>query len=264
MNNPTSGGAGPLPGITAEHLDMSGKRVLVTGAAGGIGSAMARTFAAHGAELVLADRNQAGLRELADELTPLHGVFETHVYEQANGASLQALADAAGKVDVLLNNAGILRTGALLGIEAVEAEEVLRINLTGPVLLAMAVAPGMVSRGAGVIVNTASQLAFTGAATRAVYATAKAGLVQFTRSSAAEWGPAGVRVCALAPGRTRTPLNAHLLADPEELAASLKRIPARRIGEAEEMARLALILASPLAGYVVGETLVADGGYILE
>lgn len=248
------------PGIDPAALDFHDRRVLITGAAGGIGGAMARAFHAHGASLVLADIDASGLRAVAEALPG----SEPLLYDQADVASVAALAASAGEIDVLMNNAGILRTGALLDASAAEIETVIRTNLIGPMQLLLALAPGMVARGSGVIVNTASQLAFTGAATRALYATAKAGLVQFTRAAAAELGPQGVRVLAIAPGRTRTPLNAHLLADEQELAWSLRRIPARRIGEAEEMARLALLLASPLADYVVGETLVVDGGYVLE
>lgn len=247
-------------GISPSQLDFSARRVLITGAAGGIGAAMARAFHAHGATLLLADIDQQGLDELATEL----GAGETFRYDQTDADDINTLAGAAGVVDVLMNNAGILRTGPLLEASADDVELVIRTNLIGPMQILGAVAPGMVERRRGVIINTASQLAFTGAASRALYATAKAGLVQFTRSAAAELGPAGVRVAAIAPGRTRTALNAHLLADERELAWSLARIPARRIGEADEMARLALILASPLADYVVGETFVADGGYILE
>ena len=216
------------------------------------------------AQLLLADRNEQGLASLCAEFADSGVDAQSYVYDQANSDSITALAERCGGVDVLLNNAGILRTGPLVEASASDAQEVLQTNLIGPVLVIMAIAPAMVRKGAGVIVNTASQLAFTGAATRALYATAKAGLVQFTRSAAAEYGPLGIRVVALAPGRTRTALNAHLLADPTELAQSLARIPANRIGTAEEMARLALVLASPLAEYVVGETLIADGGYILE
>lgn len=247
-------------GIDASDLDFSGKRILVTGAAGGIGSAIARAFHAHGATLMLADINREGLAQVARELPGSTAL----ICDQSDPDSIAALAQAAGEVDVFMNNAGILRTGPLLEASAAEVDEVIRTNLIGPMQLILAIAPGMVGRGSGVIVNTASQLAFTGAATRSLYATAKAGLVQFTKAAAAELGPQGVRVVALAPGRTRTPLNAHLLADEKELAWSLKRIPSRRIGEAAEMARLALWLASPLADYVVGETLIADGGYVLE
>ena len=248
-----------MAGIEAQHLDFSGRRVLVTGAAGGLGSRMARTFHAHGATMVLADRDRERLEPLAAEL----GGAERHAFDQAEPASVEALARAAGPVDVLLNNAGILHVGPFLEMAPDAIERLIATNLTGPILLARALARGMVERGSGVIVNTASQIAFTGGPERAIYGTAKAGLVQFTRAAAAELAPHGVRVAALAPGRTLTPLTEAALADPDYLAESLARIPAGRLGDADEMARLALFLASPLADYVVGETLIADGGYIL-
>lgn len=247
-------------GIDPSDLDFSGKRVLITGAASGIGNAIAHAFHAHGATLLLADINRDGLDRAAQQLP---GSI-SYTYDQSDAASISTLAQAAGQVDVLMNNAGILCVGPILDASAADVDRVIRTNLIGPMQLILAIAPGMVSRGHGVIVNTASQLAFTGSATRAIYATAKAGLVQFTKAVAAELAPQGVRVVAIGPGRTRTPLTAHLLSDEKELAQSLRRIPAGRIGEAEEMARLALLLASPLADYIVGETLIADGGYILE
>lgn len=248
-----------MAGIEAQHLDFTGRRVLVTGAAGGLGSRMARAFHAHGAAVALADRDLERLASLAAEL----GGAERHAFDQADPASVEDLARAAEPVDVLLNNAGILHLGPFLDMDPEAIERLIATNLTGPVLLARAVVRGMVERGSGVIVNTASQIAFTGGPERAIYGTAKAGLVQFTRAAAAELAPHGVRVVALAPGRTPTPLTEEQLSDPDYLAASLDRIPAGRLGDAGEMARLALFLASPLADYVVGETLVADGGYVL-
>ena len=248
-----------MAGIESRHLDFTGRRVLVTGAAGGLGSRMARAFHAHGASVALADRDLERLEPLGADL----GGAERHAFDQADPASVEALAAAAEPVDVLMNNAGILHLGPFLEMSAEAIERLIATNLTGPVLLARAVAPGMVERGGGVIVNTASQIAFTGGPERAIYGTAKAGLVQFTRAAAAELAPHGVRVVALAPGRTPTPLTEAQLSDPHYLAESLARIPAGRLGDAGEMARLALFLASPLADYVVGETLIADGGYIL-
>ena len=248
-----------MPGIEAKHLDFTGRRVLVTGAAGGLGSRMARGFHAHGGTVVLADRDLERLAPIAAEL----GGAQSHAFDQSVPASVEALAEAAGPVDILLNNAGIVVGGPFLEMTPDAIERLIATDLTGPILLARALARGMVERGFGVIVNTASQIAFTGGPDRVIYGTAKAGLVQFTRAAAVELAPHGVRVVALAPGRTLTPLTEEQLADPEYLAASLARIPAGRIGDAEEMARLALFLASPLADYVVGETLIADGGYIL-
>jgi NAD(P)-dependent dehydrogenase (short-subunit alcohol dehydrogenase family) len=246
-------------GISPAALDFTGRTVLVTGAGGGLGGAMARAFHAHGARLLLADREPGLMAALAAEVDAAACL----VYDQADAGSIESLAQAAGAVDVLLNNAGALHVGPLLEMAPEAIVRLVAVNLTGPILLARAVARGMVARGRGVIVNIASQIAFTGGAERAVYGTTKAGLVQFTRAAAAELGPQGVRVCALAPGRTVTPMTAAALADPAYLEQSLARIPAGRLGESGEMGRLALLLASPLADYVVGETLIADGGYVL-
>lgn len=243
--------------IDAKDFDFSGRRILVTGAASGIGAAMAAAFKAHGGEVVLADRDSAGLEAQAQAL----GGAATHVYDQAELASIGAMVRAVGRVDILLNNAGINIVAPLLSLSPEQISRVLTIDLIGPIVLARLVAEGMIARGKGVIVNTASQLAFCGSEQRAPYVSAKAGLVQFTRAAAREWAP-WIRVVALGPGRTLTPLTADSLATEEQRQAGLARIPAGRYGTAEEMARFAVFLASDLADYITGETLVADGGYV--
>lgn len=246
--------------IEKNDLDFTGRRVLVTGAAGGIGSAMAAAFAAHGGELILADIEIAAVEKVAGTLG--NGA-SFHRYDQSDADSIAALAAAVGPVDVLCNNAGMIQAGPYLEQSPEIIQRIIAIDLTGPMLVVRHIGEGMVARGRGVIVNTASQLAFHGAATRAAYATAKAGMVQFTKSVAAEWAPFGVRVVALAPGRTLTPMTADFLATEGQRRDALKHIPADRFGNREEMAKLALFLASDAASYVVGETLVADGGYVL-
>ena len=246
-------------GIDLNVFDMTDRRVLITGAAGGIGRAMARSFSAHGATLVLADRNQTGLDELA---TSVGGNPPCLAYDQSIPKEVEKLAAAAGPIDILLNNAGILAMSPLQEQSTEEITQLIAINLTGPILLATALAKGMIARGRGVIVNTASQLAFTGAMDRSVYSTTKAGLVQFTRTAAAEWARYGVRVVALAPGPTETPMIKEIINTPEGRAQRLDKIPMQRFGTAEEMARLALVLASNLSDNVTGHTLVADGGYV--
>ena len=246
-------------GIDLNVFDMTDRRVLITGAAGGIGSAMARSFSAHGATLVLADRNQTGLDELA---TSVGGNPPCLAYDQSIPEEVEKLAAAAGPIDILLNNAGILALSPLQEQSTEEITQLIAINLTGPIVLATALAKGMIARGRGVIITTASQLAFTGAMDRSVYSTTKAGLVQFTRTAAAEWARYGVRVVALAPGPTETPMIKEIIDTLEGRAQRLDKIPMQRFGTAEEMARLALVLASDLTDNVTGHTLVADGGYV--
>ena len=175
---------------------------------------------------------------------------------------MEKLAAKAGPIDILQNNAGILAMSPLQEQSTEEITQLIAINLTGPILLANALAKGMIARGRGVIVNTASQLAFTGAMDRSVYSTTKAGLVQFTRTAATEWARYGVRVVAIAPGPTETPMIKEIIDTPEGRAQRLDKIPWQRFGTAEEMARLALVLASNLSDNVTGHTLVADGGYV--
>ena len=149
--------------IESKDLDFTGRRVLVTGAAGGIGSAMAAAFAAHGGELVLADFDAAAGEKLAREL----GGATFHQYDQGDAASIAALAAAVEPVDVLCNNAGIIQAGPFLEQSPDIIQRIISVNLTGPMLLARHIGEGMAARGRGVIVNTASQLAFHGSPPRA-------------------------------------------------------------------------------------------------
>jgi len=162
-----------------------------------------------------------------------------------------------------LNNAGILWAGPFDEMPSDEITKIVHVNLLGPMQIAHNIGKQMLRRGSGIIVNTSSQLAFHGAAERAVYASTKAGIAQFTKSLAAEWMPRGVRVAAIAPGRTLTNINVSLLNSEEKRRTALKGIPAGRLAEAHEMARLALLLSSDVLSYVVGETIISDGGYVL-
>ncbi len=242
-----------------ETFDYSTRRVLITGAAGGLGSAIAAGFASHRATVMLADRNTEGLEALANTLPNA----TTYGYEQTDLESLKTLAEAVGVVDILVNNAGILTTGPLLDTAPETMATVVQTNLTGPMVLARHIGAAMVVRGSGVIINVSSQLAFHGAATRAVYSATKAGIAQFTRASAAEWAPHGVRVLGVAPGRSLTPMTEAFYQEPGALETALAHIPAGRLGTPDDVARLVLYLASENASYIVGETVIADGGYVL-
>lgn len=239
-------------------LDFSGRRVLVTGAAHGIGAAMARAFAAQGAVLVLADVEAAALGAVADPLGAEH-----HVFDQGDVGSIRTLSAAVGEVDVLVNNAGVLLAGPMLDAAEGPVRRLIDVDLLGVLFLMQAFGRGMARRGDGVVLNISSQTAFCGGENRGIYAAAKAAVAQLTRAAAVEWGPSGVRVLALAPGRSLTRMTQTTASAGYTGDRGLDRVPLGRWGTAEEMARLAVLMCSRAAAYVTGETLIADGGYVV-
>ena len=241
-------------------FDFSGKVACVTGAASGIGRATASLLADLGAVVYAADRDADALesfaRERPDAVRPVR-------FDQAEIASVEQLAAAVGEVDVLINNAGVLVYEPLLDLQWDDLERVVSINLSGAIALTRLVGGGMVKRGRGAIVHTGSQVTFNGAEFRAVYAATKAGISQFVKTAALEWGRHGVRVNCVAPGRTLTAMNRHLLQEPEAYAEALKRIPLGRFGQPVDIANAFVFMASEASAYVTGHTLVVDGGWIL-
>lgn len=248
-------------GVFDGCFDFTGSRVLVTGAAAGIGEAIARAFIEQGATVVAADCDAAGLQKLASEAS---GSVETHVYDQAEIASVEALCTQVTGIDILINNAGVAIRTPLLDIQWTDLRRSVDVNLVGPIAFTRLIGEAMVRRGGGSIVNIGSQMSFTGARGRAVYAATKAALAQFTRTTALEFGPHGVRANCVAPGRTATAINAKMWEDPKEYEAGLTHIPLGRYGEPEDMARAVLFLGSRAASYITGQTLIVDGGWVLE
>lgn len=249
-----------MPVSFSRQFDFSRKTVCVTGAASGIGRATALLFGELGATVHLADRTAEPIEQLARERP---GVFQAVPFEQSDRASIERLAAKIGDVDVLINNAGVLLYEPLLDLKWEDLDRVVATNLSGAIALTRLVGQRMVARKRGVVVHTSSQLVFNGAEFRAVYAATKAGISQFVKTAALEWGPHGVRVNAVAPGRTLTPINRHLLDTPEQYAEAVKRIPLGRFGQPEDIANAMTFLASEASAYVTGQTLVVDGGWVL-
>jgi len=241
-------------------FDFTGKTACVTGAASGIGRATAGLLADMGAVVYAADRDQKGLDTLVAERP---NAIKPTIYDQAKRESVEHLASAVGAVDILVNNAGILLYEPLIDLKWDDLERVVATDLIGAIGLTRLVGAGMVARRKGAVIHTGSQLTFNGAEFRAVYAAAKAGISQFVKTAALEWGPYGVRVNCVAPGRTLTAINRHLLSDPKEYAEAIKRIPLGRFGQPEDIARAITFLASDASSYVTGQTLVVDGGWVL-
>lgn len=242
----------------SNDLDFTGRRILVTGAANGFGAAMADLFHAAGAQLVLADVEERPLAEVATRCGA-----EAHVFDQADPASVERLAEAAGAVDTFINNAGVLVAKPLLETSLAEIRRTIDVDFVGALRLMQLVGGGMVKRRRGVILSIGSQTAFSGGENRAVYAAAKAAISQITKSAAVEWGPYGVRVVCLAPGRSLTRMSRNTVKEGQSGDRGLARVPLGRWGTAEEIAKLAMLLVSDAAAYITGETVIADGGYVL-
>lgn len=247
--------------------DFTGRTALVTGAASGLGRAMAVALARAGADLVLFDLDDAGSRALAEEFSAAHGVRTAacagSVADEVDVARACAAAGAlTGRLDIVMNNAGIGANHPSLDLAPALWRRAIDVNLTGVFLVAQAAGRVMVEQGGGVIVNTASMYGVVAAPERAAYCAAKAGVVALTKVLAIEWAARGIRVNAIGPGYVETALTGRMAAEGRlDLEALRARVPAGRLGTPEEMAAVALFLASDAAAYITGQTLVADGGW---
>lgn len=237
---------------------MSERRVLVTGGADGIGRAIAEAFAALGDRVLIVDRDGGRAEATATEVGA-----EAHACDVTDADAVAALALAVGRIDVLVNNAGIGDSHLpTLEQEADRFRKVLDVNLTGSFLTAQAIGRGMVGAGGGAIVNLASIAGITGLPRRNAYGAAKAGVVALTRNLACEWAGSGVRVNAVAPAYVDTAL-VRAIADSGrmDLKAVRRRTPMGRLIKAQEVAAAVVFLASDAASAITGVTLPVDGGW---
>jgi 3-oxoacyl-[acyl-carrier protein] reductase len=236
---------------------LNGRTALVTGSTSGIGRAIAAALAAEGARVAVSGRDAARGEEAA---AAVGGVFVGADLSTADGArDLAARATEAlgGRIDILVNNAGVYPSGPTADLADDSVDALLHVNVRAPHALVAALAPAMAARGDGAIVNVGSWVASIGIASGPLYGATKAALEQLSRSWAAEYGPAGVRVNAVSPGVTLTEGTA--AAEPV-LAAMAGRTPARRIGDPSDVAAAVVFLASDEAAFVHGATLAVDGG----
>jgi NAD(P)-dependent dehydrogenase (short-subunit alcohol dehydrogenase family) len=240
-------------------MSFEGKTVLVTGSTSGIGRAAAEQFGNAGAQVIVTGRDQARGQEVVDTIESGGGQARFIAADLAAPGGAQQLAQAAGPVDVLVNNAGIFPFGASHEIAIGDVEAVLDFNVVAPFTLVAALVPGMVERGTGAIVNVSTMVASFGLAGMSAYGASKAALELLTKAWAAEYGPAGVRVNAVAPGPTRTPGTEPMGDGIDQLAATL---PLGRAADTSEIASTIVFLASNEASFVNGAILPVDGGRV--
>ncbi len=239
---------------------LDGRVALVTGAARGIGRGIALAFAAEGASVVVADRDGPGAERVAKEIGSLAIRADVSNERDVERMVEEALA-AFGRIDVLVNNAGIATTAEVVDMPLAQWEETLAVDLTGVFLCSRAVLPSMIEQGFGRIVNIGSQLGLRGAASLAHYSAAKAGVHGFTKALAREIAPYGITVNAIAPGPIETDILAGI---PEETIEAIRReIPLGRIGRVEEIAPTAVLLASDDGAYYTGSVVNVSGGHVM-
>ncbi len=249
----------------AVRFDLGGRVALVTGASSGLGRAIAECYAGAGADVVLAARRAELLDEVAAGIRATRKRASTVAVDLADRGAIRRCADEAGRafgrIDILVNAAGVNIRKPMLDLTPEDWDMTIAVNLAAPFFLAHALAPGMIARKWGRIVNIASQQALRAFNHSGAYGASKGGLAALTRSQAEAWSPHGVTANAIVPGFIATPMTEAVLANPDRAIALAGRTMVGRNGMPEDVVGAALFLASEASAYVTGQLLCVDGGF---
>lgn len=250
--------------MTQDWLNLGGKRAVVTGAASGIGRAVAKSLTDAGVDVALLDRDAEGCARFAAELRAAGAHAIAAACDTSDPDSVSAAAKAVmaqfPAIDIVVNNAGILRAGALAEIGLAGWNELLSVNLTGYLLIAQAFRPALLAAGSGSLVHIASIAASNPQPRSGAYSPSKAAVAMLSRQLALEWGPDGIRSNIVSPGMVRTPLSEAFYQAPGIAERRAAMVPLRRVAGPQDIADAVVYLASPRAAYVTGAEILVDGG----
>lgn len=252
--------------VATPDFRLDGRIALITGASKGIGQAIAEAMAAMGAHVIVSSRRAEAVEAVADQIRDAGGSAEAvalHVGETAQIEQVVGdIEQRHGGVDILVNNAATNPTfGPVLSTDEAVFDKIMQVNVRGPYTLSRLLQPGMARRGRGSVINISSIGGLKPEPMLGLYSVSKAALISLTRVLAREWGPAGVRVNAICPGIIRTKFSRALWENDAIRDRMLQEVPLGRIGTADEVAGLAVFLASNAASYCTGGIYTADGGH---
>ncbi|HXF42454.1 MAG TPA: glucose 1-dehydrogenase [Pyrinomonadaceae bacterium] len=249
-----------------KKLDLTGRTAVVIGGTSGIGRAIAFGLLEAGANIVCASRSQQSVDKTANEIEALSARTIRSTVDVSDKSSLERLLEASiaefGKVDILVNSAGITKRTPTLEVDEDDWNDIIETNLNGTLRSCQVFGKHMISNSYGRIINIASLSSFVSLFEVTAYSASKAAVASLTKSLAIEWARYGVNVNAIAPGVFRTALNEKLLDDTPRGKEFLIRTPIGRFGKVEELAGAAILLASEAASFITGEIIVVDGGFL--
>jgi NAD(P)-dependent dehydrogenase (short-subunit alcohol dehydrogenase family) len=249
-------------------FDLSGKVALITGSSRGIGKAIAMQMALHGARVVISSRKLESCEAAAAEITAAGGAAFAHACHVGHKAELQGLVDATvakwDRIDIVVCNAGANpHFGPSASITDEVFDKIMHTNLLSNVWLSNMTLPAMAQRKDGALIIVSSVGGFVGSAMLGAYCLSKAADMQLARNLAVEWGPHNIRINCIAPGIIRTSFSRALWADPARAAAFARANPLRRLGDPDDVAGAAVLLASRAGAFITGQTLIVDGGGLI-
>ncbi|PRY54244.1 gluconate 5-dehydrogenase [Arcticibacter pallidicorallinus] len=248
-------------------FDLTGKRALVTGATHGLGMSMAAGLANAGAQLIINDISQEKLDQAIEEYNKMGIDAKGYLFDVTDEAAVIAnvakIEEEVGPIDILINNAGIIKRIPVIDMEVADWEQVLKIDLTGPFIMAKHIGRQMIERRAGKIINMCSMMSEVGRNTVSAYAAAKGGLKMLTKNLATEWAPFNIQVNGIGPGYFATSQTAPIRVDGHPFNDFIiSRTPAARWGETDDLQGAAIFLSSKASDFVNGHILYVDGGIL--